>query len=228
MAPVLIILLLLLSCGNPGLKRVVDPVENRYSDVRRQGQSLIRSVAADIYCERVDSKKLHKLLSRRSCAPAGGGPAAHDIPPVEFYHFIVKNTWKTPVFVGRCYIRYGTGASPALKPEETGLWLPGRPGAHDMNALYSLRRLAGSATSIDEIDNARDTLESDLAFVPSGDSMLFLRAFDWVPAGIDTYEVVVEIRYDSALRVISFPMKERLYRINGPDFREPGKDISDR
>ena len=219
--------MLLLSCGTP-LKRAIVPQENRYIDVRKDGVALVRSIPCDVYLEHVSEKGWKKLVSLRDYRAGNYTPAVYDIPPVDFYQIIIRNTSRLPLTVENCYVKYETKTLPALDSGRAdALYSYSSTPDFNIKNLYDPRRFTGEKNSIDTINYKTETVRSLIPFIPSGDTVLFFRAFDWIPAETGAFYIVLVIRYDEAQTSVVFTMKEAVYRTRGKHFNEPKQETDD-
>ncbi|HOO72852.1 MAG TPA: hypothetical protein PK926_13940 [Spirochaetota bacterium] len=219
--------MLLLSCGTP-LKRAIVPQENRFIDVRKDGAALVRSIPCDVYLEHVSEKGWKKILSLRDYRAEDFAPAVYDIPPVDFYQIIIRNTSRLPLTVENCYVRYETTTVPALDSGRAAVLCSysSTPPFHVKN-LYNPRRFTGEKNSIETINYKTETVRSLIPFIPSEDAVLFFRAFDWIPAETRAFFIVLDIRYGEAQTSVVFTMKEAVYRTRGKHFQEPKQETDD-
>jgi hypothetical protein len=225
---VVILSLMVLSCGTPGIKRSISPIENRYIEAPGQGPALVRSAACDIYLEHVSLDKWKKVLAFAGYSKRNPLVSSYRLPPFEFFQVTIRNTSDLPVTVEECYIKWAGGTVKSLSVEELGARCSGRAyGIYDFSGIYSRRRLTGRSFSISEIDYRKDTIGLSLPFVPAGDSALFIRAFDWIPSEAEFFEVVLVIRAGTRVSPITMSMNWQEFRARGKDFREPRKKKED-
>ncbi len=212
------------SCS-PGVKRVIEPFENRYIDIPGKGAALARSAACDVFIEHVDPEKWKKLLSFSAYSSGNPLTAAYRVPPFEFFQVVVRNTSDQPIAVEDCYVRWRAGKAVALGAGE--LRARCRGGSYriyDFEGLLSFRRVVRGPFSISEMDYAKNTIGLRLQFIPAGDSVLFIRAFDWIPVEADSFDVVLVTRAGGRSSSVSMTMSRREYRTRGKKFAEPRKN----
>ena len=213
------------SCRSSVLKRVVAAEENSYVDIRKNNSGLIRSVFCDVYIEHIDAEKWEKLLKFKVYAGETLLLTRYQVPPLEFMHFIIRNTSNYPLVIKEVCIEGERGTIPSLTSHDIErAYRSHLYSVFDFDALYSPRRLTAAHYAIDDIRYESETIGYNFGFIAQGDTVLFVRAFEWIPASMDRFSVVITVKAGGVQRTIRFPMRRYLYRRGGPDFREPERE----
>lgn len=214
----------LISCMSSSVQWVTQAEENSFIELTPGDAALVRSIYCDVYLEPVDEIKWKKLLGFYRYATGNPHLKTYDIPPLEFMHFIVTNTGDDPLIIKDAFIEAGGEVIRSLSAEEIQQRFPyKRYDIFNFKNLFAMRRFTGEKEDIMSIDYPRQTLDLRFDFISPGDTVVFLRAFDWVSFSYDRYTVAIIVQSGNYARRISFKLKRVQYRKGGPDFRAPEK-----
>lgn len=211
--------LLLFTCQSSGLLYVTSAEDQADIEITENGSPLIRSVLCDITAEPVDRAMWQKILKSSAYAARYSSSVPQRIPPLLFFHIIIKSTTTLPFKFERAVLRYGKTAMPQLTAGDIKSRLAS-PAYFSINvpALLTSRRLLAEHDTALKIDYDKETIAVYYDFIPPQDTMIFLIAFDRIQTKVRSYKLMLEMTSSQGKKIIEFHFNRHDYRTSGKIF----------
>jgi hypothetical protein len=213
---------------SPGIGRRDSPERNAILDVYSDGRAMIRSVYCEISARQIREAEWNSLLENRMFINAAHRGTAYRVPRLNFFVITVKNTGELPLVMDEIALSFGSEKQALLSPDaiRKGFTSP-------MYALFNFdeimrpRRLLPEEYDFKKLDFAEDTVNYRLDFIAPDDTVIRIVAFYFPPVSVRKYQMDFSLKYQGALKRISFTMTRNEFRTGGQDFIEKPDNIQE-
>ncbi len=226
---VFILWAILLSCsGKHVIVRSFDAEESVDVEIKKEGCALLRSILCDIHIEHIDERKWVKLLKNNSYIDQKNKGTIYRIPPLVFFHSVIRNTGREPLRVESVKLSYGNIVKTSMKLKEVKKYVKSPVyNIFNFKSILSRKRLLSENYCIDEIDYNRDTIDYRFNFIPPSDTLIRIVVFEWIPVEIRKFKIIFSVTRSGIKRNISFNFIRNEFRGYGKDFIRKRKKEQD-
>ena len=209
-----LMIFIFISCSNTDKISFYRAEERADTEILRGKVGLIRTVNCDIYIEYIDSNTWQSI--KKFNAFKGNG---REFPSDPCFHFIIENTWNSPIVIEKVEILLEDNTAPAedysfIKDKN---YLENRF-AISISSLLKTRRMLSEHILVKDIDFEDDTALYKLNFIAPGDKISFFKFFSSVPSG-KLSKIRISIKYSDLKKIIDF----NITRFDNNDIEEVNK-----
>jgi hypothetical protein len=210
------------------LERRDSPERNAIIDVYSDGRAMLRSLYCEISVRQIGEAEWESLLKNSMFINAAHHESAYRVPRLNFFVITVKNTGELPLVMEEISLSFGSEKQALLTPAaiRKGFASP-MYGLFNFDEIMGSRRLLVEEYDIKKLDFAEDTVNYKLDFIAPDDTLIRIVAFGYPPVSVRKYRMDFSLKYQGALKRISFTMTRNEYRTRGQDFIERPDNIQE-
>ena len=146
------------------------------------------------------------------------------VPQLPFFQIIIKNISPQPLRIEKIYLIYGnTLTEPVTGMEFRSRYRSTAYEPIDFQSLFSYRRLTAEKLSVKDIDYDRDTAAFVSEWIPPGDTVLKVLAFDWIPVQYRSFILRLTVAGAASKKIIDLKLIKSEYRPRDKFFPQPEK-----
>lgn len=204
-----------------GMERRISPVERLDVEIDKRAEcALVRQRDFDIAASVLSEAGWAKLLSIGQYQKKRGSDELR-LPRLIFFHIVLANAGKAPLSISSIALRYGDNEIGELQKEEI-LRRCSSPvyGSMDLKKIIENKRYLGDKWCFSEIEYEKDVIEYSLPSIASGETLLRIAVFDWIPVQHRKFSLVVRVKNEITReeKTIDFPFERKEYRTKGKFF----------
>lgn len=241
-----IIFILTLSCSSAEIGRDIEPVDRYNTQVLDDKCAISKSRGFDITIEPINDNQWKSLLENDVFLNKERSIFKKRIPPLIFFQIIIENTDKLPVTLGNITLAYNDIKINPVTIQAAAENFKSSSNIINFENIFKSRKLKNiimiseddpeiSFSSglidtenklilIEEIDYDKQTEIYGSDTVKTGDRIIFIKAFDFIPVENRIFYVILTLKTPDEEKVIDFKFKRFEYRINGKYFVKPEPD----
>ena len=208
----------------PGIERSLEPHSPGYAIHRDSGYFFVRNMFGDIYAVPLSHQRLKEMLNNRPFVLSGRKSKKFRVPDFEFFHVLIHNTCKEPVYLRDPVLKY-SGIEQYPVRHEYFKSKTRSPAYRQINtdALFAKRKLIHDPESPAEVDYKNETVETESEFIPPGKTLIIPLIFEWIPPEHRSLTLTFSLTAGDTTRPVECRFYRKEYRTKGNHFRDPEK-----
>jgi hypothetical protein len=210
----------------PGIVHKINPEPAGHVEIVKDHCARIRTRMADVTVEPVNNSTW-KILLKQNRFITKDASSEYRYPGLHFFKLIITNNTGKPVTLKGIQVNTAGKTFNSLQTSEVMKQCDSKAySIFNFQSLLSPYRLLTDKICLKNIDTSHDILYTKIDFIPPGDTIMQIVAFQWIPVQYRNFTLSIDIRRDDEKKVVDFKMKRIEYRTRGSHFREkPGEKM---